>query len=65
MEYTKILCYDIRYKKPGIKAPNEVEVQVILPETWRFDYVPAKQAVKAVLESVIKLEVLTFEWRPI
>ena len=61
---TKILCYDIKYVdyQPG---PTEVEVLVNLPSNWRFEFVPARDAVKEVLEKETGLKVFRFDWRPL
>lgn len=61
---TRILCYDIHYAD-YIEGPEEVEVLVNLPANWKFDYVPARNAVKEVLEKQTELKVNRFEWRPL
>ena len=65
MEYKKILCYDIKYKNTNVSKPKEVEIMVAMPDDWRFEFISAKLAVKAVLESEIGVEVAAFDWRPI
>lgn len=65
MEYMKILCYDIKYKDTSIIKPKEVEIRVAMPADWRFEFMSAKLAVKAVLESETGSEVIAFDWRPI
>ena len=61
---TRVLCYDIKYLD-NIEGSEEVEVLVNLPANWRFDYIPARNAVKEVLEKQTKSKVSRFEWRPI
>jgi len=61
---TRVLCYDIKYPA-GIEGPVEFEVTVNLPSNWKFEYVPARDAVKKVLESALGLKVFRFDWRPL
>ena len=61
---TRILCYDIKYPA-GVEGPIEVEVTVNLPTNWKFEFVPARDAVKKVLEAKLGLKVFRFDWRPL
>ena len=60
---TRILCYDIRYPE-GKTGPAEVEVLVNLPSNWHFEFVPARDTVRTVLESKVG-KVFRFDWRPL